>query len=259
MDVKESISQYWDWRSQSYTNGSHGFEEEEKAVWKRELEPFLPGNRHKRVLDVGTGPGFMALILAEMGFDVTGVDISKGMIEKARENARAMGLQVDFRHADGEQLAFDDGSFDLLVNRHLLWTLPHPLDAVREWSRVLSGGGRILAIDGAWFDPSLNAQIRRGISRAVSKISLKSGPSIQSRFKEHYHSIKGDLPLYSHSQPERICNIFHEAGLSNISFRQLIEVQKLQDEKGSLLRRLEYHEPTFLVTGDVAKRGERMQ
>lgn len=43
MDAKESISQYWDWRSRSYTNGSHGFEEEEKAVWKMELEPFLQG------------------------------------------------------------------------------------------------------------------------------------------------------------------------------------------------------------------------
>lgn len=62
----------------------------------------------------------MALILAEMGLDVTGVDISSGMIEKARQNAQSMGLQVDFRHADGEQLSFDSESFDLLVNRHLL-------------------------------------------------------------------------------------------------------------------------------------------
>jgi ubiquinone/menaquinone biosynthesis C-methylase UbiE len=259
MDAKESISQYWDWRSQSYTNGSHGFEEEEKAVWKRELDAFVRGRRYKRVLDVGTGPGFMALILAEMGFDVTGVDISIGMIEKARENAQAMGLQVDFRHADGERLSFDDESFDLLVNRHLLWTLPHPLEAVREWSRVLKGGGRILAIDGAWFDPSLNAQIRRSISRAAATISSGKRPSFRSKFRDHYQGIEKELPLYSHSKPERICSVFEEAGLLNVSFRHLGEVQKLQDKRDSVLSRLEYHEPTFLVVGDVAKREDRMQ
>jgi len=259
MDAKESISQYWDWRSRSYTNGSHGFEEEEKAVWKMELEPFLQGRRYKRVLDVGTGPGFLALILAEMGFDVTGVDISSGMIEKARQNAQSMGLQVDFRHADGEQLSFDSESFDLLVNRHLLWTLPHPLAAVSEWSRVLKDGGRILAIDGAWFDPSLNAQIRRGISSAAAKICSRKAPSLKSKFLDHYQSIKKELPLFSQSKPERICNVFEEAGLFNVSFRHLEEVQKLQNKRGSVLSRLEYREPTFMVVGDVAKREDRVQ
>jgi len=258
MDAKESISQYWDWRSQSYTNGSHGFEEEEKAVWKRELEPFVQMKRYKRVLDVGTGPGFMALILAEMGFDVTGVDISIGMIKKAKENAQSMGLSVDFRHADGERLSFDSESFDLLVNRHLLWTLPHPLEAVREWSRVLRDRGRILAIDGAWFDPSFNARIRRGISRAYATIFSRNGSQFPSKFLDHYQGIKQELPLYSHSTPERICNVFKEAGLSNISYKPLEEVHKLQDKRGSVLSRLDYHEPTFLVLGDVIKRIDRV-
>jgi len=259
MDAKEIISGYWDWRSQSYTNGSYGFEEEEKAVWKRELEPFLKNKGFRRVLDVGTGPGFMALILAEMGFDVTGVDISRGMIERARENALAMGLEVDFRHADGERLSFDDQSFDLLVNRHLLWTLPHPLEAVREWSRVLKDGGRILAIDGDWFDPSLSARIRRGISRAAARITSKNWPSIQSKFLDHYQGIREELPLFSQSKPERICSLFLEADLINVSFRHLEEVQKLHDKRGSVLSRLEYHEPTFLVMGDVVKREDRMR
>jgi len=254
MDVKDIISGYWDWRSQSYTNGRHGFEEEEKAVWQRELEPFLKNKGFRKVLDVGTGPGFMALILAEMGFEVTGVDISGGMIEKARENALAMGLAVDFRHADGEQLSFDDQSFDLLVSRHLLWTLPHPLEAVKEWSRVLKDGGRILAIDGNWFSPSPNARIRRSIARAAAIITSKKEPSIQSKFLDHYQGIRKDLPLFSQSKPERICSLFQEAGLFNVSFRHLEEVQKLQDKRGSILSRLECHEPTFLVMGDVVKR-----
>ncbi len=51
-----------------------------------------------------------------------------------------------------------------------------------------------------------------------------------------------------------ICNVFEEAGLFNVSFRHLEEVQKLQNKRGSVLSRLEYHEPTFVVVGDVAKR-----
>ena len=250
MDAKEIISNYWDWRSQTYNNGSCGFQEVEKSVWKKELKPFLKFGKDLSVLDVGTGPGFLALILAEMGHKVTGVDISKGMLEKARDNARARNLKIDFCHADGERLPFEEESFDLLVNRHLLWTLPNPKEAVEEWTRVLKQNGRILAIDGAWFNSSPGASFRRGLSKAATFIAEGKYTSFFSVFGRYYNHIRRVLPLYSDSKPNRICALFDEAGLSNVSFRYL-EVHRFQNSCGSFLYRIAHNKPTFLVMCNV--------
>ncbi len=252
MEAKETISKYWDWRSQTYTNGIRGFDDEEKAVWKRELRPALDGNGGLKALDVGTGPGFLALILAEMGHAVTGVDISTGMIEKAIGNARMMDIAADFRCADAERLPFEDESFDILVNRHLLWTLPDPKGAVEEWARVLRPKGRVLAIDGAWFDPSPNVRLRKGLSKAITLIAERRLPSFYSVFGEYYDPIRSELPLYGDSKPKKICSIFEEAGLSNVSFRYLQEVLQFQNARGPISYRIAHKDPTFLVMGEKA-------
>ena len=250
MDAKETISKYWDWRSQSYTNGICGFDEEEKAVWKRELKSVLNASGGLKALDVGTGPGFLALILAEMGHKVTGVDISTGMIEKARGNARMMALDADFRCGDAEKLPFEDDSVDILVNRHLLWTLPDPKGAVEEWTRVLRPKGRVLAIDGAWFDPSPRVRLRKGLSKAITLIAEGRLPSFYSIFSEYYDPIRSELPLYGDSKPKRICSLFEDAGLSNVSFRYLQEVRQFQNARGPISYRIAHKDPTFLVMGE---------
>jgi len=252
MDVKETISKYWDWRSQTYTNGICGFDDEEKAVWKGELRAVLNGNGGLKALDVGTGPGFLALILAEMGHTATGVDISTGMIDRAKENARMMNLVADFRHADAESLPFEDESFDLLVNRHLLWTLPNPSGAVEEWARVLRPGGMVLSIDGEWFDPSPSARLRKGLSKAVTLVVERRIPSFYSVFGDYYNPIRRELPLYGDSKPKRICSLFEEAGLSNVSFRYLLDARQFQKAFGPLSYRVAHKDPTFLVTGEKA-------
>jgi ubiquinone/menaquinone biosynthesis C-methylase UbiE len=252
MNAKETISKYWDWRSQTYTNGFNGFRDEEKSVWKKELRSVLNGNGGLSVLDVGTGPGFLALIMAEMGHTVIGVDISTGMIEKARDNARMMNLKVDFRYADAESLPFEDESFDLLVNRHLLWTLPNHKEAIEEWVRVLKPDGTILAIDGAWFDPALNIRFRRGLSKAITLIAERKLPSFYSVFGEYYKPIQGELPLYGDTKPHRICALFEEGGLSNVSFKHLQEVQQFQNVYAPFSYKIAHKDPTFLVMGEKA-------
>ena len=78
------------------------------------------------------------------------VDLAEEMLQAARAKAGAAGCRVDFRRADAERLPFDDASFDLVVERHVLWTLPDPLGALAEWGRVLRSGGRLVLIEGDW-------------------------------------------------------------------------------------------------------------
>lgn len=90
-----------------------------------------------RVLDVGTGPGFVALAAAERGAVVAAADQSSAMVEIAR----AAG--IDAVAAPVEQLPYDDGSFDAVVAGYLLNHLPRPEAAVASLARVLRPGGRV--------------------------------------------------------------------------------------------------------------------
>ena len=90
-----------------------------------------------RVLDVGTGPGFVALAAAARGAVVTGVDQSVAMVAIARsKGVRAVAASV-------EALPFGDASYDAVVGGYLLNHLPRPESAVRELARVLRPGGRL--------------------------------------------------------------------------------------------------------------------
>jgi ubiquinone/menaquinone biosynthesis C-methylase UbiE len=59
----------------------------------------------------------------------------------ARGKAATRGVSIRFEEADVEQLPYTPRSFDLVISRHLLWTLPHPEAAIDEWIRVLRPGG----------------------------------------------------------------------------------------------------------------------
>ena len=103
------------------------------------------------MLDVGTGPGFFAIILTELGYRVTAVDYTEAMLEQARQNAGPLAEAIRFCRMNAEELSFADGSFDVIVSRNLTWNLPAPERAYAQWSRVLKPGGLLLNFDANWY------------------------------------------------------------------------------------------------------------
>jgi SAM-dependent methyltransferase len=101
----------------------------------------------ERVLDVGCGPGGL---LHEMGRQrhgwgaLLGLDVSSGMIAKAV--SAAAGLPTSFFVGDAQSLPFPDGSFDVVMARHMLYHVPDIDRAVAEAARVLCPGGHFLAV-----------------------------------------------------------------------------------------------------------------
>ncbi len=91
-----------------------------------------------RILDVATGPGYVAARAAELGADVVGVDFSEAMLAFAR----ARSPEVEFVHADATALPFPDASFEGVVAAFVLLHLGSPERAVAEATRVLKPGGR---------------------------------------------------------------------------------------------------------------------
>src|SRR6185312_10755327 len=81
------------------------------------------------------------------GHRVSAVDAAEAMLAVARGKARQAGLTIDFRLADAAELPFAAASFDLVIQRHVLWTLPDPAAALAAWARVLRPGGRLVLIE----------------------------------------------------------------------------------------------------------------
>jgi ubiquinone/menaquinone biosynthesis C-methylase UbiE len=88
------------------------------SMWADYVEEIFEHMRAapRRILDLATGTGTIALLLAQRGYRVTGVDISEAMLERAREKAAAMGLEVQFLRRDAAELDLPAGSFDAAVS-----------------------------------------------------------------------------------------------------------------------------------------------
>ncbi|NTU79687.1 MAG: class I SAM-dependent methyltransferase [Chloroflexales bacterium] len=106
---------------------------------------------HGAVLDVGCGPGTLALELGRRapGLAVSGVDISEDMIALARRQAADAGLveRVRFETADGAALPFPDGSFDLIVSTLSMHHWERKAAVLAELARVARPGAEIRIYD----------------------------------------------------------------------------------------------------------------
>ena len=153
--VKSVVQKHWHGRAARYDEqANHGIHSAaQRDAWLKVLGDFA-GTRPQNILDIGAGTGFLSLLLAELGHHVVGVDLAEGMLERAREKASAANLDVTFMLADAESIDASDASFDLAIERHVLWTLPHPSEALIEWKRLLRPGGSVGLIEGDWGSPA---------------------------------------------------------------------------------------------------------
>ena len=120
-------------------------------VTPRVAEPLLDAvgaGRGTRLLDVATGPGYVAARAAERGAETIGVDLSDTMLAYARAHVAG----VEFVHGDATALPFEDESFDAVVGAFVLLHLGTPERAVEQAARVLRSGGR--AAFSVWDEPS---------------------------------------------------------------------------------------------------------
>lgn len=97
----------------------------------------------ERVLDVATGSGNTAIAAARRFCSVVGIDFVPALLERGRERAKAERLDVEFREGDAENLAFPDGSFDVVLSTFGMMFAPDQERTAAELVRVCRSGGRI--------------------------------------------------------------------------------------------------------------------
>jgi ubiquinone/menaquinone biosynthesis C-methylase UbiE len=129
--------------------------------WRREIWDLVDG---VDVLELGVGTG-KNLRFHPPSMEITAIDISERMLDRARRRAARLGSSARLQLADAQALPFDDASFDNVVATFLFCSVPDPVQGLREALRVLRPGGRLLLLEHVisempvlrtlmrWFDP----------------------------------------------------------------------------------------------------------
>ena len=124
------------------------------------------GPANGEVLDLGTGTALIPIELASRhpGFRVTGVDLSRSMLEVAAKNVAAAGFgdRILLRRVDAKRLPFTDGRFACVVCNSIVHHIPLPAEVVREAIRVTAPGGLLFFRDLA--RPDSLAELERLVS-----------------------------------------------------------------------------------------------
>ena len=219
--VKQQVAAHWDRRAAHFDEDfGHSIRTPaEHAAWDRIFGLTLPPGRTLDALDAGCGTGFLSLELAARGHRVTGIDFAPSMIARAEKKAAERGLAVRFEQADAEQLPFAPGSFDLVISRHVLWTLPHPEAAIDEWIRILRPGGRLVVVDGAVLD---------GSDRVAG---AQPGCQENARTSSEYAAIGDRLPFLGGRPREEIESLLRAHGLAWVASDPLTDLVDAQVQR----------------------------
>jgi len=150
--VTDGARKYWDSEAAAFDHEpDHGlWDRSTRAAWRELLLAHLPPPPAK-VVDLGCGTGSLSVLLAEHGYQVDGLDLSDEMVSAARKKALLQGVEATFDQGDASHPPYEPDSFDVVLSRHVLWAMPDPVDALRQWANLLHDGGRLILIEGFWF------------------------------------------------------------------------------------------------------------
>ncbi|MCI2105441.1 MAG: methyltransferase domain-containing protein [Intestinimonas sp.] len=228
------IASYWDTRAEGYSlTIQEQLAGSECDLFRALLRRHAPAGHRLSCLDVGCGPGFFSILLAQDGHKVTAVDYSEGMLEQARKNFGELGVCVTAQRGDAQSLPFPDGAFDYIVSRNLVWNLEHPERAYREWLRLLKPGGRLFVADGNHYLYYYDAEYRA----ARGSDADRPHPGTHGVDPAPINEIARDLPLSHQRRPEWDTRTLLELGAESLQLQVLRRTayQDTEEKSGSVV------------------------
>lgn len=161
-----------------------------------------------RVLDVATGPGYVAARAAARGATPVGVDLSPGILALARHLHPAL----DFRRADAQRLPLPDGAFDAVVAGFLLPHLADHARALGEFARVLRPGGAVAL--STWDVPE-RVPMLRAITSAIAEVGPQPPPDLPA-----------GPPFFRYAQDAAVRGLLADAGFTNVAVERVAFVRE---------------------------------
>ncbi|QKW15049.1 MULTISPECIES: class I SAM-dependent methyltransferase [unclassified Micromonospora] len=231
MTTQERINAYWTGRAPEYDEYQQRPDRlaDDQRAWAQIWAQALPA-APLDVLDVGTGTGQVAMVLAGLGHRVTGIDLAEGMLAEARRHAATVTDGPVIRLGDAVAPDFPAASFDAVTSRYLMWTLREPQRAVANWIRLLRPGGTVAVVDSTWFPHGLD--------------------NASENFTGHYDSqVQAELPLATATSIDKTVAVLEESGLTDVTAVPLTSIYELDHRYGVAPNH--EHQMQYLVSGRV--------
>jgi SAM-dependent methyltransferase len=172
----------------------------------RIIDPLLDDaevGRGSRVLDVATGPGYVAARARRRGADVVGIDIAHEMVALARRRYP----EIEFGHGNAEELPFPDASFTAVVGSFVLLHLGRPERAAAECARVVAPGGTVAF--SVWDAPE-RARIFGVFVEAIQAAEAPPPPDVPP-----------GPPFFRFSSDQEFSGLLRAAGLDDVNVRRI--------------------------------------
>jgi SAM-dependent methyltransferase len=241
--IFDEIRRYWDDDAATYDESIQHRPRSPlvQAAWTAALDRLLPP-APATVLDCGAGTGFLSLMAARLGRQVTAVDLSSEMLERLRRAAATEQLDISVVVGPANE---PPGAFDAVIERHLLWTLPDPGGALAAW-RAAAPTGRLVLVESVWgtVDP-----VERIRTRAREELHR-----LRRRPPEHHGSypaeVRAALPLGSGTPPAAMVELATAVGWRNLRVERLRDVEWAECHELPPLDRLVGVAPWLAVTAD---------
>lgn len=231
-ELGAAINAYWDNRAQTYSNGiQNELAGYGRCTWQRALAHAIEDTcnaaaREKRVvraLDLGCGPGFFSILLADEGCAVDAVDMSARMLERARANAAQAvpDANITYYQCDAANLPFQSNVFDLAVSRNLTWLMRDPEGAYAEWLRVLRPGGKLLVFDANWYRYLVDDDVdtARRSDQADAQVYDEDSRATDDE-ERRCELIAAELPLTSVERPQWDIQVLERLGATRVSVNE---------------------------------------
>lgn len=215
---QEQIRRMFDKIAPSYDRLNHALSLGIDRRWRRTAVDALGIHQPQQILDIATGTGDFALLLAKRikPQHIVGADISEGMMAVGREKVKEEGLQnvISFQYEDCMQLSFPDGSFDAVTSSYGVRNFQNLDKGLQEMQRVLRPGGHLLIVE---LTPPPSFPMKQLFWLYAHVVMPLLG-----RLISHDDSAYTYLPasMEAFPQPEQMEGILRKAGFAEVQWRR---------------------------------------
>jgi demethylmenaquinone methyltransferase/2-methoxy-6-polyprenyl-1,4-benzoquinol methylase len=187
--------------------------------WRKKAIAQLKASAPKKILDVATGTGDVAILTYKMlrPEKITGIDISEGMLELGRKKIEKLGLseQIELLKGDSEVIRFEDDRFDAITVAFGVRNFQNLEKGLKEMHRVLQPGGKLVVLE---FSKSKN-RFLSGLFHFYMNVITPAIGKLFAKNKNAYQYLNDSVQAFPEGQT--FLNIMHGAGFTQTYLKKL--------------------------------------